>query len=73
MNSGPLAAAAVRAGAGLGYMLEQDVAAELADGRLVQALDPWCPPFPGLRLYYPGRRQLPAALRALIDWLKVPG
>jgi DNA-binding transcriptional LysR family regulator len=31
----------------------------------------WCPPFPGFFLYYPGRRQLPPALRALIDFLRI--
>ena len=59
----------VRAGAGLGYMLESDVAADLASGRLVQVLDAWCPPFPGCHLYYPSR-QVPPALRALTDALR---
>ncbi|WP_182086441.1 LysR family transcriptional regulator [Aureimonas sp. ME7] len=64
-----LASAAVRGGAGLGYMLEHDVAAEIADGRLVQVLDEWCVPFPGCHLYYPSR-QVPPALRALVDALR---
>jgi DNA-binding transcriptional LysR family regulator len=64
-----LSASAVRAGAGLGYMLEHDVADEIADGRLVQVLDDWCTPFPGCHLYYPSR-QVPLALRALIDTLR---
>lgn len=66
VNDEVLAAAAVRAGAGLGYMMEHDVAGEIADGRLVQVLDEWCPAFPGCYLYYPNRRVEPA-LRALID------
>ncbi|MCJ2129895.1 LysR family transcriptional regulator [Methylobacterium sp. E-045] len=69
VNDGLLAAAAVRAGAGLGYMLEDEVAAELAAGTLVQVLDPWCPPFAGCHLYYPNRQVTPA-LRALIDALR---
>ena len=69
VNDETLAAAAVRAGAGLGYMMEHDVAAEIADGRLVQVLSDWCVPFPGCRLYYPSR-QVPPALRALIDALR---
>jgi DNA-binding transcriptional LysR family regulator len=69
VNDELLAAAAVRAGAGLGYMLEHDVADEIADGRLIQVLDPWCPTFPGCYLYYPSRQVTPA-LRALIDRLR---
>ncbi|GGE06277.1 LysR family transcriptional regulator [Aureimonas endophytica] len=68
-NDEVLAAAAVRASAGLGYMLEHDVADEIADGRLIQALDEWCVPFPGCHLYYPSRQVSPA-LRALIDALR---
>lgn len=69
VNDGALAAAAVRAGAGLGYMLESDVAADLAAGRLVAALTEWCPPFPGCHLYYPSRQVTPA-LRALVEALR---
>lgn len=68
-NDEVLAAAAVREGAGLGYMLEHDVADEIADGRLIQVLDEWCMPFPGCHLYYPNR-QVPTALRTLIDSLR---
>jgi hypothetical protein len=38
-------------------------------------LEDWCPPFAGFFLYYPSRRQQPAALSALIEtWIdtKVP-
>lgn len=69
VNDELLSAAAVRAGAGLGYMLETDVIDEIADGRLIQVLDDWCPPFPGCYLYYPNRQVTPA-LRALIDALR---
>lgn len=69
VNDETLAGAAVRAGAGLGYMMENDVADEIADGRLVQVLAPWCPAYPGCRLYYPDRRVSPAT-RALIDALR---
>jgi hypothetical protein len=30
----------------------------------------WSPSFNGLFLYYPGHRQVPVALRALIDMLR---
>lgn len=69
VNDEVLAASAVRAGAGLGYMLEHDVAAEIADGRLIQVLDAWCTPFAGCHLYYPSR-QVGPALRTLIDALR---
>jgi DNA-binding transcriptional LysR family regulator len=69
VNDELLAAAALRAGAGLAYMLEHDVAEEIADGRLIQVLDAWCPSFPGCYLYYPSRHVTPA-LRVLIDALR---
>jgi DNA-binding transcriptional LysR family regulator len=70
VNDEVLAAAAVRAGAGLGYMMEHDVADEIADGRLLQVLAPWCTTYPGCCLYYPDRRVTPA-LRALISALRL--
>jgi DNA-binding transcriptional LysR family regulator len=69
VNDGVLAAAAVRAGAGLGTLMEDDVADEIADGRLVAVLEEWCPSFPGCHLYYPNRQVTPA-LRALTDALR---
>jgi DNA-binding transcriptional LysR family regulator len=73
VNEVPLAMAAVRAGAGLGYLMEHDVAEDIALGCLIQVLDEWCPTFPGYHLYHPSRRQTPPALRALIDSLKCHG
>ncbi|MBX5139289.1 LysR family transcriptional regulator [Rhizobium lentis] len=70
-NDSDLPAAAVRAGAGLGYMMEHEVADEIASGKLIQVLGDWCPAFPGFHLYHPGRRQSPPALRALIAALKM--
>lgn len=70
-NDGELPAAAVRAGVALGYMMEHDVADEIASGALVQVLADWCPSFPGFHLYHPSRRQSPPALRALIAALRV--
>ncbi|MCJ2074024.1 LysR substrate-binding domain-containing protein [Methylobacterium sp. J-030] len=72
VNEGDLAGAAVRAGAGLGSMLADEGADDLANGRLVSVLDAWCPPFPGCHLYYPSRQATPA-LRALVDALRSPG
>ena len=70
-NDGDLPAAAIRAGVGLGYIMEHDVADEIAAGTLVQVLKEWCPSYPGFYLYHPSRRQSPPALRALIAALKV--
>lgn len=69
-NDGDLPAAAVRAGVGLGYIMEHEVTQEIASGTLIQVLADWCPSFPGFHLYHPSRRQSPPALRALIATLK---
>lgn len=57
---------------GLGIAYVPDIAASdrLAAGQLVAVLEDWSPPSPGLMLYYPGHRHVPAALRAFIDLLK---
>jgi DNA-binding transcriptional LysR family regulator len=54
-------------GVGLAFMFEELVAEHVASGALVRVLDEWCPVKPRFFLYYPGRRQVPAALRAFID------
>jgi DNA-binding transcriptional LysR family regulator len=64
---------AVRAavdGLGLAYTLEGLAEPFLRSGQLVQVLENWSPAFEGLFLFYPGRRQVPAALRALIDMIR---
>ena len=57
-------------GVGLAYVIEESVADALADGRLARVLVPYCPRFPGLFLYYPGRASLAPKLRALVDFLR---
>jgi DNA-binding transcriptional LysR family regulator len=37
----------------------------------VRVLEDWCPPFPGFFLYYPTRKQQPAALTVLIKTLRL--
>jgi DNA-binding transcriptional LysR family regulator len=56
---------------GIGTALEESLAEMIADGRLVQVLRDWCPTFPGYFLYYPSRRNQPAALAALINTLRL--
>ncbi|MFB9124047.1 LysR family transcriptional regulator [Paraburkholderia dipogonis] len=61
---------AARAGLGVTYLTEWNVAADLQAGMLVRVLEDWTPPLDGLCLYYPGRRHAPAGLRALIDMIR---
>lgn len=70
LNDTNLIVAAALDGVGLACLLESRVNDHLADGRLVRVLEDWCQPFPGFFLYYPGRRQMPPAMRALIDFLR---
>ena len=65
-----LMAEAAAAGLGIAYLAERWAAPLIADGALVPVLDEWCPMIPGLFLYYPGHRHVPAALRAFIDVLR---
>ena len=47
------------------------IAADLAARRLVTVLDEWAPtPATGFFLYYPSRRQMRPALKALVDFLR---
>jgi len=61
---------AVLNGVGIGTAMEETLKGLIADGRLLQVLKDWCPTFPGYFLYYPSRRNQPAALAALIDTLR---
>jgi DNA-binding transcriptional LysR family regulator len=61
---------AVLEGAGIGTAMEESVRQLIAQGRLIQLLQDWCPAFPGYFLYYPSRRNRPAALAALIETLR---
>jgi DNA-binding transcriptional LysR family regulator len=58
-------------GIGVAFALEHHAAPFISAGKLVRVLADWCPPFPGYFLYYPSRRQQPAALTALIDTLRL--
>lgn len=57
-------------GAGLAYVFEQQAEQLIAKRKLVRVLADWCPAYPGFFMYYPSRRQLPAALRAFVDFVK---
>jgi DNA-binding transcriptional LysR family regulator len=57
-------------GFGLAYLPNDMVQHELDDGRLVRVMADWCPPLPAYHLYYPSRRQQPAAFALLVEALR---
>jgi DNA-binding transcriptional LysR family regulator len=61
---------AARAGLGLAYLPEDEVNADVAQGRLIRVLEDWCAPFSGYHLYYPSRRQPAQAFALLVDALR---
>jgi DNA-binding transcriptional LysR family regulator len=71
-NTNMIVRAAI-AGFGLGFVMEDHVAEQIADGSLVRVLEDWCPPFSGYHLYYPSRRQPSAAFSLLVEALKYRG
>jgi DNA-binding transcriptional LysR family regulator len=70
LNEPTLMREAALAGAGLAYLRQPWIAQDIAAGRLVSVLNEWMPSEPGLCLYYPGRRNVPASLRAFIDVIR---
>lgn len=58
---------AALAGYGVACVTNDQAATHIAAGRLVGVLAPWSPMLPANHLYYAGRRNVPAALRAFID------
>jgi DNA-binding transcriptional LysR family regulator len=62
---------AVLKGVGIGTAMEETLRGMISEGRLIQVLRDWCPTFQGYFLYYPSRRNQPAALSALIDTLRL--
>jgi DNA-binding transcriptional LysR family regulator len=54
-------------GRGLACLSSDHLEPLVQEGRLVQVLEEWCPPFPGYHLCYPSRRQVSPAFRLLID------
>jgi DNA-binding transcriptional LysR family regulator len=58
-------------GVGLAFVSDERVEPQLKSGELIRVLEDWCQPFPGFFLYYPSRRQQPAAFSALISTLRL--
>jgi len=70
VNDPDLAIRAAVDGLGIAYTVEARADRFLRTGQLVRVLEDWSPSFEGLFLYYPGQRQVPVALRALIEMLR---
>ncbi|MBB4279628.1 LysR family transcriptional regulator [Rhizobium mongolense] len=67
LDEASLTRTAVLDGAGLGYLFEQDILPEIEVGQVIRVLADWTPSYPGLCLYYPGRRNLSAGVRAFLE------
>jgi DNA-binding transcriptional LysR family regulator len=65
-----LAVSAAVAGLGIIHLFEEWLRPHLDSGALEPVLAPWWQSFSGPFLYYPGRRHLPAPLRAFVDFIK---
>jgi DNA-binding transcriptional LysR family regulator len=64
-----LAVDAAVAGCGVVHLFEDWLRPQLESGALEPVLETWWRPFTGPFLYYPGRRHLPAPLRAFVDFV----
>ncbi|KQV25433.1 LysR family transcriptional regulator [Massilia sp. Root335] len=58
------------AGMGVVYLFEDWLRPYIDRGLLEPVLEPWWPRFSGPYLYYPGRRLVPAPLRAFVDFIR---
>lgn len=67
LDEASVARMAVLDGIGIGFFMESDVRADIDAGRVVRVLDQWTPPLSPLCLYYPSRRNPPAAFKAFVD------
>ena len=65
-----LAVEAAVAGSGVIQLFEEWLRPYLDSGALEAVLEPWWQRFSGPFLYYPGRRYLPAPLRAFVDFIR---
>ena len=65
-----LAVGAAIAGLGIIHLFEEWLRPHLDSGALEPVLTEWWQSFSGPFLYYPGRRHLPAPLRAFVDFIR---
>ncbi len=71
VNSEPLMRRAALDGVGVAMLAENDVADDIAAGRLVRVLEDWCPPMFGFFLYHASHRLPSASLAAVIGALRM--
>ncbi|OLP55618.1 LysR family transcriptional regulator [Rhizobium rhizosphaerae] len=67
LDESSLVRIAAQSGIGIGYVMEADVREDIAAGRLVRVLEDWTPELAPLALYYPGRKNPPAAFTAFLQ------
>lgn len=67
LDEASLARIAALEAVGIGFFMESDVAEDIEAGRLVCALEQWTPRLSPLCLYYPNRRNPPAAFKVFVD------
>jgi DNA-binding transcriptional LysR family regulator len=60
-------------GIGMIHIVEEYVAPMIVDGRLIPLLVDYSPTVSGQFIYYPSRRQNPAALRAFVEFMQANG
>lgn len=65
-----LAIHAALMGRGIACLPDYQVQPLIDEGKLIQILSKWCPPFPGFHLYYPSRRQSSIAFRLFVEQLR---
>jgi DNA-binding transcriptional LysR family regulator len=70
VTDGDLALRAALDGVGIARLPISSVEIAIGEGRLMALLEDWRPRSVGFYLYYPSRRQTPAALKVFIEFLK---
>ncbi|WP_322042032.1 LysR family transcriptional regulator [Paraburkholderia sp. J67] len=72
-NTTPQMLDAALEGYGLAYVPYDLAAPHLAEGRLANVLEDWCPLLPGYHLYYASRRQTSPAFALIVEALRYRG
>lgn len=72
-NTGSQSLKAALAGLGLAFVTADMALHAISEGKLIRALEGWCPPFPGYHLYYPSRRLPSPAFAVLLEALRYRG
>lgn len=67
LDEASLARITVLESVGIGFFMDSDVNDDIEAGRLVRILERWTPPLSPLCLYYPSRRNPPAAFKVFVE------